>query len=218
LSRRIFITGGTGYIGRRLIPILLSRGHRVTALVRPGSEGKLPEGCAAVSGDALEARSFAGHIAPADTFVQLVGVPHPSPAKATQFESIDFASAAASIQAARPAGISHFVYLSVAQPAPAMQAYVAARARAEALLRKSEMNATILRPWYVLGPGHRWPYLFLPAYWLAERIPATRDTARRCGLVTIAQMVAALTRAVEDPAPGVRVVEVPQIREAARER
>lgn len=218
MSRRIFITGGTGYIGCRLIPVLLSRGHRVTALVRPGSEGKLPEGCAPVSGDALEARSFAGRIAPADTFVQLVGVAHPSPAKAAQFESVDFASAAASIQAAGQAGIFHFVYLSVAQPAPAMQAYVAARARAEALLRESEMNATILRPWYVLGPGHRWPYLFLPAYWIAERIPATRDTARRCGLVTIAQMVAALTRAVEDPAPGVRVVEVPQIREAARER
>lgn len=218
MSRRIFITGGTGYIGRRLIPVLLSRGHRVTALVRPGSEGKLPEGCAPVSGDALAARSFAARIAPADTFVQLVGVPHPSPAKTAQFESVDFVSAAASIQAAGQAGIAHFVYLSVAQPAPAMQAYVAARARAEELLRESKMNATILRPWYVLGPGHRWPYLFLPAYWIAERIPATRDTARRCGLVTIAQMVAALTRAVEDPAPGVRVVEVPQIREAARER
>ena len=190
----------------------------MTALVRPGSESRLAPACVPVLGNALDARSFAGNVPPADTFVQLVGVPHPSPAKAAQFESIDFASAAASIQAAKQAGISHFVYLSVAQPAPAMQAYVAARARAEALLRKSEMNATILRPWYVLGPGHRWPYLFLPAYWLAERIPATRDTARRCGLVTIAQMVAALTRAVEDPAPGVRVVEVPQIREAARER
>lgn len=217
-SRRVFVTGGTGYIGRRLIPALIGAGHAVTALVRPGSESRLAPACVPVIGNALDARSFAGNVPPADTFVQLVGVAHPSPAKATQFESVDFASAAASIQAAGEAGISHFVYLSVAQPAPAMQAYVAARARAEALLRESEMNATILRPWYVLGPGHRWPYLFLPAYWIAERIPATRDTARRCGLVTIAQMVAALTRAVEDPAPGVRVVEVPQIREAARER
>jgi uncharacterized protein YbjT (DUF2867 family) len=217
-ARRVFVTGGTGYIGRRLIPALIGAGHAVTALVRPGSEGKLPKGCAPVTGNALEARSFSGRIPPADTFVQLVGVAHPSPAKAPQFNSVDFASAAASIQAAGEAGIAHFVYLSVAQPAPAMQAYVAARARAEMLLRESGMNATILRPWYVLGPGHRWPYLLLPAYWIAERIPATRDTARRCGLVTIAQMIAALGRAVDDPAKGVRVVEVPQIREAGRRR
>jgi uncharacterized protein YbjT (DUF2867 family) len=217
-ARQVFVTGGTGYIGRRLIPVLLERGHSVTALARPGSEGRLPDGAAAVSGNALDAESFAGRVPPADTFVQLVGVAHPSPAKAAQFESVDFASAAASIRAAVEARVSHFVYVSVAQPAPAMRAYVAARARAESVLRESGMRATILRPWYVLGPGHRWPYLLLPGYWLAKWIPGTRQAARRCGLVTLAQMVAALARAVEDPPSGVRVVEVPEIREAARAR
>jgi len=49
---------------------------------------------------------------------------------------------------------------------------------------------------------------------LAERIPATRDTARRLGLVTLAQMTAAIVRAIESPARGIRVVEVPEIRRA----
>jgi hypothetical protein len=75
------------------------------------------------------------------------------------------------------------------------------------------MNATILRPWYVLGPGHRWPYLLLPGYWVAELLPWTRDGARRLGLVTLKQMVAALVRVVEDPCAGVRVWEVPAIRQ-----
>ena len=52
--RRVFIAGGTGYIGQRLIPRLLDRGHEVRALVRPGSERKLPEGCTAVIGNALD--------------------------------------------------------------------------------------------------------------------------------------------------------------------
>jgi uncharacterized protein YbjT (DUF2867 family) len=93
-----------------------------------------------------------------------------------------------------------------------MRAYVAARAEAEAAIRASGMDATILRPWYVLGPGHWWPYALVPGYWLAERLPPTRETARRLGLVTVGQMVAALVAAVERPARGVRVVEVPEIR------
>ena len=77
----VFITGGTGYIGQRLIPELLARGHVVRALVRNGSIAKLPAGAAAVPGNPLDRTTFAGEVAPSDTFVQLVGVPHPSPAK-----------------------------------------------------------------------------------------------------------------------------------------
>src|SRR5438132_13951432 len=78
----VFVTGGTGYMGRRLIPRLLERGHEVRALVRLGSEKRLPAGCTAIPGDALDGMSYASQITPADTFVQLVGVAHPSPAKA----------------------------------------------------------------------------------------------------------------------------------------
>jgi uncharacterized protein YbjT (DUF2867 family) len=80
------------------------------------------------------------------------------------------------------------------------------------MIRESGLNATILRPWYVLGPGRRWPVILKPIYWLMERIPATRESARRLGLVTIEQMVAALVRSVEHPAQGVRILNVPDIR------
>jgi uncharacterized protein YbjT (DUF2867 family) len=87
--RDIFITGGTGYMGRRLIVQLLARGHRVRALVRPGSEGKLPAGCAPVIGSALDRNSYENEVGGSDTFVQLVGVAHPRPAKAAEFRRID---------------------------------------------------------------------------------------------------------------------------------
>jgi uncharacterized protein YbjT (DUF2867 family) len=126
---------------------------------------------------------------------------------------VDLASVAAAVPAAVTAGIRHFVYLSVAHPAPAMRAYVAARIRGEELIRESGLNATILRPWYVLGPGHRWPALLQPAYWIAGLLPSTRDTARRLGLVTLTQMLRALLFAIEHPADAVRVLDVPQIRQ-----
>ncbi|HVP46012.1 MAG TPA: NAD(P)H-binding protein [Bryobacteraceae bacterium] len=210
----VFVTGGTGYMGRRLIPRLAERGHRVRALVRPSSTMRLPPGCTPVLGDALEAGSYSDQIRPAEAFVHLIGVAHPSPAKAEQFHGVDLASVRAATAAAVTAGVNHFVYVSVAHPAPMMKAYIAARSEGEELIRSSGLSATILRPWYVLGPGHRWPVMLQPFYWLAERNPGTRESARCLGLVTITQMLAALVQAVENPANGVRIAEVPQIRAA----
>ena len=213
--RSVFLTGGTGYLGRRLGAGLLARGHTVRALVRPGSEGRLPAGAEPVVGDALHGLSYAAHVPPSDTFVHLVGVPSPNPAKAEEFLRVDLASVAAAVPAAATAGIRHFVYVSVAHPAPVMQAYIAARVRAEALIRESGIPATILRPWYVLGPGHRWPVVLRPLYAVARLLPGTSAGAVRLGLVTVEQMVAALRQAVESPADAWRVVDVPGIRGAA---
>jgi uncharacterized protein YbjT (DUF2867 family) len=211
-SHAVFVTGATGYIGRGLVATLLAKGFTIRALVRPGSESRLPPGCIQVTGDPLDRSTFADAIAPARTFVQLVGVPHPSPAKARQFRRVDLISARESVLAAGRAGIDHFVYVSVAQPSPMMRAYVETRITGEALIREAGFNATILRPLYVLGPGHHWPSVLRPAYWIAERIPATREGALRLGLVTLDQMIRTMVAAIESPPHGIRVLTVPDIR------
>lgn len=210
--RRVFIAGGTGYMGGRLIPLLLSRGHEVTALARAGSERKLDQGCKIVVGDALNPVSYQDQVAPGQTFVHMIGVAHPSPAKAREFRSIDLPAALASLQAAVHSQAEHFVYVSVAHPAPVMKAYIETRMEAEAQIRASSLNATFLRPWYVLGPGHRWAHALRPIYWLCEKLPPTRAGAMRLGLVTLPQMTQALAHAVENPADGIRIVEPPEIR------
>lgn len=210
--RNVFVTGGTGYLGRFLIPELIQRGHAVNCLVRPGSEKCVPAGTNQIVGDALKRATFQNAIKPADTFVQLVGVPHPSPAKAAEFHSIDLVSVRESVAAAAAARITHFIYLSVAQPAPVMRAYVEVRAEGERLIRDSGMNATFIRPLYVLGPGHRWPYVLLPVFWIAMVIPSKREGARRLMPVTLAQIIRALVQAVENPPSGIRIVEASEIR------
>jgi len=201
-------------MGRILTPRLVERGHTVRALVRPGSEKKLPAGCEAVLGNALDGTTYASRIAPSDTFVQLVGVAHPSPAKAAEFRQIDLPSGLGAVAAAKSAAIQHFVYVSVAHPAPMMHAYIAVRSECEAAIEAAGLNATILRPWYVLGPGHRWPYLLVPMYKLAELLPATREGAMRLGLVTLEQMISALIFSVENPVQERRILSVPEIRSA----
>lgn len=214
-ERTVFITGGTGYIGGPLIGELVERGFEVHALARPESARRLPSGARRVVGNALDAASFASAIPPGATFVHLVGTPHPNPSKAQEFERVDLASIEAAVGAARQAGVKHFVYVSVAHPAPVMHAYIAVRQQGEALVRSTGIPATILRPWYILGPGHWWPYVLVPAYAALRRLPWTRGAAERLGLVTRAQMIEALVRAIETPSPGaVTIVSVPQIRAA----
>jgi uncharacterized protein YbjT (DUF2867 family) len=96
-----------------------------------------------------------------------------------------------------------------------MKVYQEVRSEIEARIRESGLHATILKPWYVLGPGHAWPYALIPVYWLMERIPSTRAGAQRLGLVTLEQMLRALTMAAAAPCTGVRVLGVPEIRNGA---
>jgi len=95
-----------------------------------------------------------------------------------------------------------------------MKAYIRVRSECEGILQSesNKFGSTILRPWYVLGPGHWWPVALKPIYALLESRPSTREGARRLGLVTLAQMVAALTWAVENPHSATRILEVPEIR------
>ena len=211
----VFVTGATGYIGRALVPALLARGHHVRTLVRPGSERKAPAGAQCVRGDALQARSYRDLVAPADTFVHLVGTPHPAPWKGPAFRAVDLVSIRAAVEAAQYARVRHFIYLSVAQPAPVMAAYIAVRREGEGLLERSGLRTTIVRPWYVLGPGHYWPLLVVPIYRLLERLPSTRDMAMRLGLVRLEQLVSALVDAVERPAAAPRTIGVPEMRTLA---
>ena len=209
---RVFVTGATGYIGGRLIPALCARDNQVIALARNESRHKISGGCSIVSGNALDANSYGDRVTGADTFIHLVGVSHPSPAKAQAFVEVDLRSGLEAVRVAREKGIEHFIYVSVAHPAPTMKAYIEARTSCEKAIRESHLNSTIVRPWYVLGPGHRWPYALIPFYALAEMFPATREGARRLGLVTINEMINTLAHAVANPAQGVRIIEAPEIR------
>ena len=210
--QQVFLSGGTGYVGRALVAKLIARGHRPRVLARPGSERKVPAGAEIVPGSPLDPVTFASAVSAADTFVQLTGVAHPAPWKEHAFRAIDLASVRASAEVAKAAGVSHFIYVSVAQPAPVMKAYIRVRQEGEAILKTLGLTATVLRPWYILGPGHRWPAAMAPLYALLDAIPATRGGARRMGLVTLEQMVNAIVWAVENPPAESRILDVPAIR------
>jgi len=215
-KKPVFVAGGTGYIGKRLIKILLHKGYEVTALAREQSVKKLPEGCNIVLGSPFDASSYADSI-PADcVFVHLVGVAHPGPKKKEQFYTIDLASLKVSVEAAKQAKVKHFVYMSVAQsPTKVMGDFQEARRQGEETVLASGLTSTFIRPWYVVGPGHYWPLLFQPVFKLLEIIPKTSAKAKALALVSLKQMLRTLTAVIfNSPKEINNIVEVQDIKKA----
>lgn len=209
----VFITGATGYIGKRLTKQLLRRGDKVIALVRKGSEHKVAAGAEIITADPFDAGSFQTFIPKGAVFIQLLGVPHPSPKKAKQFREIDLRSAKASADAAAAAGVSHFIYVSVAtSPSKLMAAYQTVRKEGETYCKTKGLNCTFIRPWYVLGPGHYWPVLLLPLYGIAEILPSWRQKARSMAFVTIRKMLRTLANTIENDPQPLRIIEIRDIR------
>lgn len=214
--KHFFITGGTGYMGTRLVKRLIEKRYHVIVLVRKGSEHKVLPGAETVIGNPFDAKTFQSLIPKDSVFIQLLGVAHPSPKKAQQFRDIDLQSVKASADAASFAGVSQFIYVSVAMtPGKLMQAYQQVRKEGEEYCLSKKLNCTFIRPWYVLGPGHWWPVLLLPVYGLGEIIPSWRKKIRSMALVTINQMLNALINTAENnPAP-LRIIEIKEIRNSA---
>jgi uncharacterized protein YbjT (DUF2867 family) len=192
----------------------LERGHRVRVLTRSESTARVPQGATPVLGDALDATSVTNALHAADTVVHLVGTRHPTPSKADQFEKVDLMSIRATVAALKNSPTAHLVYVSVAQPAPIMRSYLWVRTLGETMIREAGLTATILRPWYILGPGRRWPMAIMPLYKLAALFPGTRATAERLGLLTLEEFLRALVAQVENPpAPGQRrIIDVPAMK------
>jgi uncharacterized protein YbjT (DUF2867 family) len=211
--KEVFITGGTGYMGTRLIPLLLARGYSVNALVRKGSENKVPAGCGFVIANPFDPAGFQDQILPGSTFIQLLGVSHPSPKKKEQFKSIDLQSVKASARAARHAAVGHFIYVSVAQlPTKVMREYQLCRAEGEQSILATNIPATFIRPWYVTGPGHYWPLALQPLFKILEWFPPTSRKAKALRLVSIRQMLQTLLYAVENrPRGNTDIIEIDRI-------
>jgi nucleoside-diphosphate-sugar epimerase len=70
---RVFLTGGTGYIGSAVLEAFVRAGYRVDALVRNGAKAAEVEarGAHGVVGDLADRRSYAGVLAVADALVHI---------------------------------------------------------------------------------------------------------------------------------------------------
>ena len=150
---KLAITGATGFVGSAVLDLALEAGHEVRALTRTTQDARA--GVEWVEGtladDPALATLCAGDGGRADAVIHIAGLTRAmDPAR---FEAANVAGTEAMITAAHGAGIARFVFVSsLAAREPALSAYGASKARAEALVEASGLDWTIVRPPAVYGP------------------------------------------------------------------
>jgi nucleoside-diphosphate-sugar epimerase len=149
---RIALTGGTGFVGQRLIPYLIAQGQDVRALTRRAQPSSASLHW--VQGDLQNAAALERLCADCDAVIHLAGVIKGR--SRADFVRGNVEGTAAMLRAAHRSGVRRFLHISsLAARAPQLSHYCSSKAEAEVLVKASGLDWTILRPPGVYGPGDR---------------------------------------------------------------
>ena len=210
---RIVVAGARGYVGSRLVPALLDRGHEVVATATSAPVPGAFDWSERVEWVVMDARSpsqVARAVAGADAVCYLVhSLEHRG------FGDLDRRAAAVVRDAVDEAGVGRLVYLSGLGPDvadAALSAHLASRLEVERILLASTAKALSLRAGVVIGAGSTSFEIIrqLASSLLVQPVPSWLTT--RVQPIGIGDVVGLLARALEDPEPvGVRDIGGPDV-------
>jgi uncharacterized protein YbjT (DUF2867 family) len=149
-QKTIAITGATGFVGSRMLDLVVREGYDVRALTRRKQDDR--PGVTWVRGALDDAASLANLCSSADVILHIAGVVN-APDRAG-FESGNVAGTLAVVEAAKRAGTKRFIHVSsLAATQPLLSIYGETKAKAEKIIATSGLDWTIIRPPAVYGPG-----------------------------------------------------------------
>ncbi len=150
----IFVTGGSGFVGRTLLPALRPLGRPVIALARrelPRSSGN---GITVIQGDLLDPATYADALRSCEVVIHLAAAT--GRASADDHLRVNAQGTSVLLEACRKAGVPNVLFVSsIATTFPDKTGYHYALAKclAEEAVAGSGLRFAILRPTVILGPG-----------------------------------------------------------------
>jgi len=149
---RIFLAGGTGFVGGHVRQALLARGHSIRLLVHKRSGGR-EAGVEEVEGDVTILPSFIEGVKGCDATINLVGIIREFPRRGVTFERLHVEATRNLISAAKNAGIKRHLQMSaLGTRADSGSGYFKSKDKAEREVRRSGLDFTIFRPSIIFGP------------------------------------------------------------------
>jgi NADH dehydrogenase len=197
----VLVLGGTGFVGRHLIPRLSAAGHRVTAIARRRHDARhlilLPT-VQVVEGDPLEPRELDARMRGVTAVVNLIGILNERGRKT--FASVHVDAARTVVDACARAGVARLVHMSAINADPAGPSrYLRSKGEAEAIVVASGLGWTIFRPSVIFGPEDAFLNLFAR---LLKLFPALALAAPDAKFqpVFVGDVAQCLARALDDDA------------------
>ena len=200
---RIFVTGGTGFVGRGILRELHRQGFSIRCLVRPGSEAKLPlrDGVEIVHGDLRESASLESAASGCGAVIHLVGIIREFPRQEITFQNLHVEATRQVLKIARTSGVSRYLHMSaLGVRKGAAAAYHRSKWEAEELVRNSGLPFTIFRPSVIVGPEGEFMRMISRLVRLAPLVPVIGDGRYRLqpvALETVAKGFVAALRSRE---------------------
>lgn len=177
MAQRVLVTGGTGRLGRALVPKLLTQGYAVRVLTRKSREPDEPH---LVTGDLLAGEGLAAAVHAVDVIVHL----------ATTQRRHDIEATDNLITAAKTAGNPHLIYMSIVGIDDPILSYYRTKRTCEEHIKASGLPWTILRATQfhdlIYGICHaqrRLPVMFMPSKVAIQPIDVSEVADRLCELV-----------------------------------
>ena len=198
------IPGGTGFIGSRLVAHLANQGHRITVPTRDPERARhlrIQPSVKIVRADVHAPGTLAGLLTGTDAVINLIGILNESGRDGRGFQRAHVELMQTLIAACESAGVSRLVQLS-ALNAGAPQAsshYLRSKGEAETLLRKSQLDWTILQPSVVFGPGDAFLNRFAGLLRLIPVAFTLPMPNTRFAPIHVDDLVSAITRVLDKP-------------------
>jgi uncharacterized protein YbjT (DUF2867 family) len=206
---KILVTGGTGFIGPRVVHSLRAQGREVRALVRRTERGAQIAGLGAelVSGDVTDPQSIRAAIDGCTHVVHLVSILRGRPA---DFDRVMTQGTKNLIAAAKDARVERFVQMSALGTSETTQAvvpYFAAKWAMEQELVSSGLEYTIFRPSFVFGRGGALP-TFVKQVRYSPVVTVIGSGKQRIQPIWVDDVGEYFAHAVDAPAAANRLFEV----------
>lgn len=198
-SRRVLVTGASGFMAGHLLPRLASRGHRVRAMWR-GREGPgrtSAPGVEWIEGDVTRPDTLGSAVFECDVVVHLAGCSASAPG--SPLEQVNVAGTRSLLVAGLGAGVQRLVYVSALGASPAAGPYYRSRFEAEDAVMSSGLEHVILRPAVAYGPSDHFVTAILALLRRLPVFPMLGDGTFRLQPVAVEDLVDALTQSVERP-------------------